>query len=103
MYARIAVGHFELSEKTIPTALVTALMFAAATVTAAESQRHVHLCGHGIEIAARGNDNCLPLTTNPPSNCANSFIVPPKFRFAMCREDSGCPSNGSKINGLSDR
>jgi len=72
-------------------------------VTAAESQRHVHLCGHGIEIAARGNDNCLPLTTNPPANRANSFIVPRKFRFAMCREDSGCPSNGSKINGLSDR
>jgi hypothetical protein len=40
-------------------------------VTAAEPKRHAHLCGHGIEIAARGNDNCLPLTTNPPANRLN--------------------------------
>src|SRR6266581_8311363 len=40
------------------------------------------------------------LTTNPPSSCANSLMVPRRLRLATCREDSGCPSNGSKINGL---
>src|ERR1700730_9676043 len=28
-------------------------------VTAAESQRHVHLCGHGVEVAARGEENSV--------------------------------------------
>jgi len=28
-------------------------------VTAAESQRHVHLCGHGIEVAARGKEDSI--------------------------------------------
>ena len=34
-------------------------------VTAAESQRHVHLCGHGIEIAACGKDNSFATDHEP--------------------------------------
>jgi len=34
-------------------------------VTAAESQRHVHLCGHGIEVAARGKDNSFAAYHEP--------------------------------------
>src|ERR1700680_1211682 len=40
------------------------------------------------------------LTTNPPSSCANSLMVPRRLRLVRCREGSGCPTNGSKINGL---
>src|SRR6201987_5354028 len=41
-----------------------------------------------------------PLTTNPPSSCANSLMVPRRLRLVTCSDDSGCPDNGSKINGL---
>jgi len=34
-------------------------------VTATESQRHVHLCSHGIEIAARGKENSLATYHEP--------------------------------------
>src|SRR5580700_1800541 len=34
-------------------------------VTAAESQRHVHLCGHGVEVAARGKDDALATYHEP--------------------------------------
>src|SRR5690348_835342 len=40
------------------------------------------------------------LTTNPPSSCANSLMVPRRLRLVTCREGSGCPSSGSKINDL---
>ena len=34
-------------------------------VTAAESQRHVHFCCHGIQLAARGKDNSFPTYHEP--------------------------------------
>src|SRR6266581_1052050 len=34
-------------------------------MTATESQRRVHLCGHGIEIAARGKENSLETYHKP--------------------------------------
>jgi len=34
-------------------------------VTAAESQRHVHLCGHGVEVAAGGKDDALATYHEP--------------------------------------
>src|SRR5580658_3667378 len=34
-------------------------------VPAAESQRYIHLCGHGIEVAARGKDNSFPADDEP--------------------------------------
>src|SRR4029077_8314201 len=38
--------------------------------------------------------------TNPPSSCANSLIVPRRLGLVTWSDDSGCPANGSKINGL---
>src|SRR5580704_8952813 len=34
-------------------------------MTAAEPQRHVHLCGHGVEIAARGKDDAFATYHEP--------------------------------------
>ncbi len=34
-------------------------------VTAAESQRHVHLCSHGVEVAARGKKNSFTTYHKP--------------------------------------
>jgi hypothetical protein len=34
-------------------------------LAAAESQRHVHLCGHGIEVAARRKHNCSAADHKP--------------------------------------
>jgi len=87
----------ELSETTMPTALVTALMLAASNVTACRDQRNVHLRGHRVKVAARGKYNSFMTYTNPPSNWANSLMVPRRLRLATWREDSGWPSNGSKI------
>jgi len=30
----------------------------------------------------------------------SSLMVPRRLRLVTCREASGCPNNGSKINGL---
>jgi hypothetical protein len=64
-------------------------------VTAAESQRHFRLRSHSVEVAARGKYNSV--TTNPPSNCANSLMVPRRLRLVKCREASGCPNSYEQI------
>jgi hypothetical protein len=84
----------------MPTALVTALMLAAANVTAAESQRHVHLCGQGVEVAARGKGNSVVAHHGPAIQLRQFLDCPRRLRLVTWREDSGCPNNGSKINGL---
>jgi hypothetical protein len=35
-------------------------------VTTAESQRHIHLCGHGVELTARGKEDSI-VTHDEPS------------------------------------
>ena len=40
-------------------------LIAAIEWSAAESQWHVYLCGHGIQVAARGKDNSFPADHEP--------------------------------------
>src|SRR5690348_2363007 len=39
------------------------------------------------------------LTTNAPSSCASSLIVPRRFAFEIERRSFGCPASGSRISG----
>ena|SRR5882672_12311279 len=50
-------------------------------VTAAESQWHVHLCGHSIEVAARGKENSFPTYHEPAIQLRQFLDVPRRLRL----------------------
>ena len=87
-----------LSETTTARALVAALMLAPAMCRLpsprGSGSSGVTACKY------RQAETMTPssLTTNAPSSCASSLIVPRNPGSLKCREDSGCPSNGSRIN-----
>src|SRR6267378_5620159 len=50
-------------------------------VTAAESQRHVHLCGHSIEIAASGKENSFAAYHEPAIQLRQFFDSSPEIEI----------------------
>jgi hypothetical protein len=69
-------------------------------VTAAESQRDVHLRGHGVEVAARGKDNSGPTYDEPTIQLRQFLDGSAEIEMGEVARRLRMPNNGSKINSL---